>query len=429
MTDVNGYITAVYDNWWLAYVLDKNKEADEIKIHLDHHHHFKSQENLMYSGFLFMMFFASCFVRLQADWLRTSNLNQAQDYTGSWRAPLMRPSRALSWQHLELRIRRGEGEGERGGGRERGKREGEERGGERGRGREGGGEREGERGRGEEREGGERGKREGGKREGGERGGRERERGRERVRGRESHYRLELREPQNTLCFLLHSQHLTEGVGTDARWGSRHCYNLKVGVRLQHLTQRCLAPVGIMSMITRISSPVMPTLFEPEGLIHGSVMSVGLREEGEGRQEDDLSTLLSVGDTLPGPKPTDEGRKGNRTHVCTTTMGTATLRIEYVSILSKATCHEVVSSITPPLEFESPARYSRTAAVFHNPDAGELSATRWRIHFLQDARAGQNTSTAFSYAASATEIRIQSPMRAITRPTSKRREPASPSPF
>ena len=40
MSEVSGYITAVYDQkWWLAYVLEKNEEEDELKAvsytHLD----------------------------------------------------------------------------------------------------------------------------------------------------------------------------------------------------------------------------------------------------------------------------------------------------------------------------------------------------------------------------------------------------------
>ncbi|KAJ8872461.1 hypothetical protein PR048_026066 [Dryococelus australis] len=47
-----------------------------------------------------------------------------------------------------------------------------------------------------------------------------------------SHYRLELREPHNTLCFLLHCHHLTGGVSADGRWRSRLCHNLKLNPRL-----------------------------------------------------------------------------------------------------------------------------------------------------------------------------------------------------
>lgn len=33
MSEVSGYITAVYDQkWWLAYVLEKNEEEDELKV-------------------------------------------------------------------------------------------------------------------------------------------------------------------------------------------------------------------------------------------------------------------------------------------------------------------------------------------------------------------------------------------------------------
>ncbi|KAJ8874171.1 hypothetical protein PR048_025013 [Dryococelus australis] len=45
-------------------------------------------------------------------------------------------------------------------------------------------------------------------------------------------YRLELREPQNTLWFLLHGRRLTRRVGADGRWRSHTCHNLKFGVRL-----------------------------------------------------------------------------------------------------------------------------------------------------------------------------------------------------
>ncbi|KAJ8888190.1 hypothetical protein PR048_007677 [Dryococelus australis] len=56
------------------------------------------------------------------------------------------------------------------------------------------------------------------------------------------HRRLKLREPQKTLCFMLHCRHLTRGVGADVRWRSRPATisrrELSFGTRISALAYR-----------------------------------------------------------------------------------------------------------------------------------------------------------------------------------------------
>lgn len=57
LADCTGYVTVAYDErWWLAYVLDRNEDLDEVEvtfffIFLVHHHYSATQENRCSVGF------------------------------------------------------------------------------------------------------------------------------------------------------------------------------------------------------------------------------------------------------------------------------------------------------------------------------------------------------------------------------------------
>ncbi|KAJ8870450.1 hypothetical protein PR048_029472 [Dryococelus australis] len=126
----------------------------------------------------------------------------------------------------------------------------------------------------------------------------------------------------------------------------------------------------------------------------------------------------------------ESGRNGDETRVYTSTLGTAPiLRLEHVLLLSKATCHDAVTNITPLLQFDLPATPGRQQSHTIPLLESDAPPTRWSIHCIHDVRDGLHILSPRNYVASTAEIRIQSPMHDVTKPTPKRAEPASSSPF